>query len=92
MFRTLQRLLPVEAAPFEKFSFVSDEYNGLNRGPTGDPRPRVERTFASFAEAEQENARSRIFLGIHWQFDADDGIAQGHAVADYVLGHALQPV
>jgi len=92
LFRTLQRLLPVDAAPFEKFSFVSDEYNGLNRGPTGDPRPRVERTFASFAEAEQENARSRIFLGIHWQFDADDGIAQGHAVADYILGHALQPI
>lgn len=75
-----------------KFDFVSDEYNGLNRGPTGDTRPRVDRTFASFTEAEQENGRSRIWLGIHWQFDANAGIAQGNAIADYVLANALQKI
>ncbi|UFX46496.1 MULTISPECIES: vanadium-dependent haloperoxidase [Bradyrhizobium] len=75
-----------------KFSFVSDEYNGLNRGPTGETRPRVERTFQSLTEAEKENGRSRIWLGIHWQFDADNGIKQGNAIADYVLANALQRV
>ena len=75
-----------------KFSFISDEYNGLNRGPTGDTRPRVERTFQSLTEAEKENGRSRIWLGIHWQFDADNGIKQGNAIADYVLANALRRV
>jgi hypothetical protein len=73
-----------------KFDFVSDEYNGLNRGPTGDTRPLVKRTFASFTAAEAENGRSRIWLGIHWQFDADDGIKQGNMIADYVLANALK--
>jgi hypothetical protein len=74
-----------------KFQFVSDEFNGLNRGPTGDVRPRVERVFDSFTAAEKENGRSRIWLGIHWQFDADNGIAFGNQVADYVLANVLKP-
>lgn len=74
------------------FKFVSDEYNGFNRGPTGDLRPRAERTFASFTAAEEENGRSRVWLGIHWQFDADNGIKQGNMIADYVLANALKPI
>lgn len=50
------------------FKFVSDEYNGLNRGPVGAARPRFERDFKSLAEAETENGQSRIWLGIHWQY------------------------
>jgi hypothetical protein len=70
LFQAMRKLLGGDL----KFQFVSDEYNGLNRGPTGDVRPWVERTFASFSAAEKENGRSRIWLGIHWQFDADNGI------------------
>lgn len=78
------------AAPFPDegiaFTFVSDEYNGLNRGPgETNPRKRVEVDFDSFNDAEELNARSRIYLGIHWQFDADHGIQQGHKVADAVF-------
>ncbi|WP_338693277.1 hypothetical protein V5279_43560 [Bradyrhizobium sp. 26S5] len=73
-----------------KFAFLSHEYNGLNRGPTGDTRPHVERTFQSFTDAEKENGRSRIWLG--WQFDADAGIKQGNSVADHILGNALQKI
>jgi hypothetical protein len=62
------------------FKFVSDEYNGLNRGPVGGPRPRFERHFKNFAEAETENAQSRIWMGIHWQYDAKDGIKQGNEI------------
>lgn len=75
-----------------KFDFVSDEYNGLNRGPTGETRPHVPRTFQSFTDAERENGRSRIWLGIHWQFDADAGIKQGNAIADHILANALQKI
>lgn len=39
------------------------------------------RTFTSFTQAATENARSRVYLGVHYQFDADDGMASGTTVA-----------
>lgn len=48
---------------------------------TEDPNaPGVVRTYTSFSTAAAENARSRVFLGVHYQFDADDGLATGRAV------------
>ena len=82
--------LDVKGVPFE---FVSDEYNGLNRGPGESiARPHVVRAFKSFEEAEIENAQSRVWLGIHWQYDADAGIVQGRQVADDVFANILRPV
>ena len=70
----------------DQFTFLSDEYNGLNRDSNGiGNRPKHPVTFLSFTAAEAENGKSRVYLGIHWQFDADDGIKQGNAVADYIL-------
>jgi membrane-associated phospholipid phosphatase len=92
LFTAMGRLLPLQSHTQTAFKFVSDEYNGVNRGPTGDLRPYVRRSFASFEAAEAENAQSRIWLGIHWQFDADDGRDQGHKVAHYVLDHALKRI
>ncbi|MEM1303808.1 MAG: vanadium-dependent haloperoxidase, partial [Planctomycetota bacterium] len=42
------------------------------------------REFTSFSEAMAENGRSRVYLGIHWNFD--DTVAQvtGMEVADYI--------
>jgi hypothetical protein len=71
------------------FKFVSDEYNGVNRGPVGPTRPKFERDFKSFKEAEVENGESRIWLGIHWNYDAEDGIAQGQAIAKDVFTNAF---
>jgi len=51
-----------------------------------------EREFDSFAEASQENARSRIWLGVHYQFDGTDGLATGRAVADHVTETRLRPI
>jgi membrane-associated phospholipid phosphatase len=42
----------------------------------------VTRSFTSFTQAATENARSRIYLGVHYQIDADDGLATGYAVAN----------
>jgi hypothetical protein len=39
-----------------------------------------------------ENAESRIYLGIHYQFDAIEGIRSGDAIGDYVFVHALKPL
>lgn len=41
---------------------------------------------------DAENALSRIFLGIHWIFDQQDGIDLGHAIADYVAANFFYPV
>jgi vanadium chloroperoxidase len=65
------------------FDFVSEELNGYNRDlyqpykagipivdQPGDVRTKVERSFSSLWEAIFENALSRIWLGVHWRFDA----------------------
>jgi hypothetical protein len=52
----------------------------------------VTRYFTSFSQAAEENAQSRIYLGIHWIFDAVYGIEQGTAVADYVFANYLRPI
>jgi PEP-CTERM motif len=41
---------------------------------------------------EGENGTSRIYLGIHWLFDQQDGIALGNAIAQYTASHYFQAV
>ena len=74
------------------FDIVSDEFNGLNRGPGEEnPRKKVVAHFASFKEAERLNGDSRIYLGIHWKFDADHGIIQGNEVGKDVFNKFVMP-
>jgi len=70
------------------FDMVSDEPNGLSTDMNGTVRPRHKRHFDSLWQAIFENGLSRVFLGVHWMFDAfaasdvqdDDGA--GKAPAD----------
>jgi hypothetical protein len=87
MFHMLRRFYGDNVA----FTFVSDEYNGITRDNQGRVRPRLPRSFATLSQAEEENAQSRIYLGIHWQFDKQQGIATGRRVADYVFQRGLVP-
>jgi hypothetical protein len=89
MFKTLARFYGRDDI---SFTFISDEFNGLTRGEDGAVRPIVARTFDSFSQAMKENGQSRIYLGIHWGFDRDEGIKSGSNVADYVFDNILQPV
>lgn len=73
------------------FSFVSDEFNGVTRNQDGSVRPRIVRRYDRLSQATVENARSRIYLGVHWQFDADWGMGLGTEVADYVTATVLRP-
>ena len=73
-----------------KFTVVSDEFNGLNRDADGTVRPLKPETFKDFTEAETDNAESRIYNGVHWQFDADAGLAEGHQVAHWVFDHSFR--
>ena len=49
------------------------------------PRPLIPRTFQNLSQAEEKNGQSRIYLGIHFAFDKNDGIAY------YVISHAFAP-
>ena len=65
----------------------------MNSDP-GSPTPRdlKPQTFSNFAEAEHDNAYSRIYLGVHWKFDADHGIILGNKVVNYVFDHVYKEV
>ena len=73
------------------FSFTSDEFNDVTTDAQGNIRPAATRSFESFSEAAAENAQSRIYLGVHWSFDASEGMTTGRAVADFVFDNILQP-
>jgi hypothetical protein len=56
---------------FKDLVFVSEEMNGQNRDNQGTVRPRHVRNFPDgLWQIIIENARSRIYLGVHWVFDA----------------------
>lgn len=55
----------------KNLKFVSDEYNGKTQDNKGAVRPKLERTFTKgFAQMIEENGFSRVYLGVHWVFDA----------------------
>ena len=66
-----------------RLNFVSDEFNGVTTDNTGATRPRWEQTF-TLREAIEQNKISRIYLGVHWIFDATGGETVGKAIADKV--------
>jgi hypothetical protein len=74
------------------FTIVSDEFNTITVDQNGIPRPLLPRSYDSFSQASGENAISRIYLGIHFHFDAVEGIRTGDSIADYVFQHALLPL
>jgi vanadium chloroperoxidase len=82
------------------FDFVSDEYNGRNIDPRPnaaggkDPRPHVTRRYPSLWQAIVDNSVSRVYLGVHWEFDgittrnaADTGDEFGVPANPGKLGH-----
>ena len=50
----------------------------------------VTRTFTSFSAAANEDALSRLWLGVHYRWDADAGLSTGDNVAGYVFGNRLR--
>ncbi|MEU8408400.1 carbohydrate binding domain-containing protein [Micromonospora sp. NPDC048842] len=59
---------------------------------TDDPHAvGVVRHMTGFDDAAEENALSRIYLGVHYRFDADAGLATGRSVGAYVFANRLRP-
>src|SRR5207248_8763712 len=62
-------------------SFGSDKIRFVT---TSDDLPGVTRKFDSLWAAAEEAGMSRIYGGIHWQFDNTEGLAIGKNLAQYV--------
>ena len=50
------------------------------------------RAFESFSQAAEEAGRSRIYGGIHFEFDNRAGLDSGRAVGRYVFENRLRPL
>lgn len=56
---------------FDGLSFVSEEFDGKSTDNQGTVRPRHERNFpGGLWKMIEENGFSRVYLGVHWHFDA----------------------
>lgn len=56
-----------------------------------DGLPGVRRSFDSFGAAAEEAGQSRIYGGIHWQFDNTEALAMGRALGRFVCKSYLLP-
>ena len=67
------------------FTITSEDpfYAGLGGGS---------RTFKKFSDAAWENAISRLYLGVHFRFDATDGNRAGTELGKYVVRNYLRPI
>jgi hypothetical protein len=90
-FKVMEDFFRTDVIP-KGLTIISDEFNTITVDQNGHPRPLLPRTYNSFSQMAGENAQSRIYLGIHWQFDAVEGIRSGDGIGDYVFTHALRPL
>ncbi len=51
-----------------------------------------DRAFTDIWDAANEAGLSRIYGGIHWSFDNEEGLACGDLIGDWVFGNYLRPV
>lgn len=71
------------------FTIGSDEF-AVNPGLGYDAN--LTRTFTSFSQAAWEDSMSRVWLGVHYYFDAADGNALGYQVGDFAFANFMRPV
>ena len=64
--------------------YGTDNLNYVLHSAEDMPSGLETRSFTSFTQAEWENGMSRIYMGVHWIFDAEDGIKLGNDIADWV--------
>jgi hypothetical protein len=90
-FKVLEDFYHTDAIP-GGLTIISDEFNTITVDQNGHPRPLLPRTYNFFSQMAGENAQSRVYLGIHWEFDAVEGIRCGDHIGDFVYTHALMPL
>lgn len=71
--------------------FVSDELNGISIDNfRNEPRPYLPLTFSSLDQMIEDNNKSRVHLGVHWNFDCEFGARSGAKVAEAVYRNAYR--
>jgi hypothetical protein len=53
-------------------------------------RPLVPVRYRTLLEAQQENGRSRVYNGVHWEWDDNEGQAMGVKISRYTRANAFQ--
>lgn len=59
---------------------------------TSGDLPGVVRSYSSLSAAAEEAGQSRIYGGIHWQFDNVEGLRSGRLAADEIFAQHFRPV
>jgi hypothetical protein len=78
---------------FDGCFFVSDEFNGVTTDNNNTIRPVHKRQFADgLWQMIIENGLSRVFLGVHWSFDAFDTCERNQPIFDRNIGGADQGI
>ncbi len=75
-----------------RFVAATDQFNTQAENQYGDFLNLPPRTYAHFSDAADENAQSRVFIGVHFDFDKVQGVDEGYQIADYVFNNELQPL
>jgi hypothetical protein len=71
--------------------FVSDEVNGISIDNfTNAPRPYWPLQYSRLEKMIQDNNKSRVHLGVHWNFDCDQGDVSGAKIAAAVYRSAYR--
>ena len=82
LFEMCRNLFKTDSIPF---TFTSDEYNGTIR-------PFLPRSYKNLLQAEIENFKSRVFMGVHFSSDEYGALVQGRCIAHYILNNVYKPV
>ncbi len=72
---------------------VLESFFGTDRvrfSSTSDGLVGVTRSFSSFRAAADEAGKSRIYGGIHWEFDNSAGLETGRRIGQFISRHWLQ--
>jgi hypothetical protein len=72
--------------------FVSDELNGITIDNfRNEPRPYLPINYTQIDRMIEDNNKSRIHLGVHWNFDCELGSRSGARIAEAAYRNAYRP-
>ena len=83
---TLKQFFGTDLIPFNVCSFT------LPAGSTCNDATPIFRSYASFSEAADENAISRILIGIHFRLAVEEGTEHGRKIAKRAANRVLRPI
>jgi hypothetical protein len=73
--------------------FVSDEVNGVSIDNFRNvPRPYLPANYTRIERMIEDNNKSRVYLGVHWNFDCEAGAASGARIAEAVYRNAYRRI